>query len=401
MDNFIEWRLIVKKLKGELRESESLQFDQWLNSDYAHAEYFKKVEADWHNPQSPSDDKLDIKALIAEFDAYVKRQKWYHSKRKMAWVPPYLKYAAIVGFLIAAAIIVFGISKFSWENVQFVKSAKVEVSLSELSDLDVACLVLPDGRHMFLDTLSDGLFVVDHALHIKKRGHVISYIPQNNNPNNQKHGLFVPRGQTYQLKLADGSSVWVNSETQITYPAGLADNTRTCHLNGEAFFNVIPSPIPFVVHTERANVAVMGTSFNVCSYSSDHEFVASLIEGKVKVNSGDQQLFLNPHEEAVLSDKDSKLRLRPCAQSAQSWFSETIFFENEPLSSLVNRLSHVYGAEFSFENENLKNLHFTGYFEKSEGLNNLLDVIAMTSDVRFVMKRQGSSVHYLIQKTEQ
>ena len=109
------------------------------------------------------------------------------------------------------------------------------------------------------------------------------------------------------MELSDGTKVWLNSRTKIEYPAVFADKERRIKLDGEAYFQVAQNiHKPFIVQTPKGNVEVLGTQFNVESYSDDSTFATALMEGAVKITAGNYQCQLKPNQMAYLKEWRNK-----------------------------------------------------------------------------------------------
>lgn len=122
--------------------------------------------------------------------------------------------------------------------------------------------------------------------------------------------ISAPAGQRVQLELSDGTQVWLNARTKIEYPAAFVGKDRRVKLDGEAYFQVAKNASkPFIVQTSKGDVEVLGTKFNVESYSDDNTFTTALMEGAVKVTAGGYQCNLKPNQMAYL--KDGKIRVAP------------------------------------------------------------------------------------------
>lgn len=205
-----------------------------------------------------------------------------------------------------------------------------------------------------------------------------------------------PSRLTEKLLLADGTTVTLNSETQLKYPAEFKGSSREVYLSGEAFFEVKKDAAhPFVIHTDKMSVKVLGTSFDVKAYKNDREYTTSLLSGAVQIQLKDKnkQVLLKPSEKFSLQNKRSAdadtlayhispLNLleageNPAAAFMEtSWLSHKLIFQEEPFEVLANNLSRWYGVQIIFKNEKLKDVKFTGLFEK-ESLNEALKALQL------------------------
>lgn len=196
--------------------------------------------------------------------------------------------------------------------------------------------------------------------------------------------LSTPSRLTEKLVLADGTTVTLNAETQLKYPEEFKGSNREVYLSGEAFFEVKKdAEHPFVIHTDKMSVKVLGTSFDVKAYKNDREYSTSLLSGAVQIQLKDKnkQILLKPSEKFSLQNKRSaesdtlayhisalnllKAGENPAASFMEtSWLSHKLIFQEEPFEVLANNLSRWYGVHMIFKNEKLKDVKFTGLFEK-------------------------------------
>lgn len=211
-----------------------------------------------------------------------------------------------------------------------------------------------------------------------------------------------PSRLTSKVVLADGTTVTLNAETQLKYPTEFKGDTREVYLSGEAFFDVKKdAQHPFVIHTDKMSVKVLGTSFDVKAYQNDREYSTSLLTGAVQIELKDhkRQILLKPKEKFNLQNKEnqgtdtlayhvSTLSLLEDAKNPEasfmetSWMSHKLIFKEEPFEDLANNLSRWYGVKITFKNERLKNVKFTGLFEK-ENLNEALKALQLIESFQY------------------
>ncbi|WP_316820774.1 FecR family protein [Pedobacter gandavensis] len=214
--------------------------------------------------------------------------------------------------------------------------------------------------------------------------------------------LNTPSRLTQKLVLADGTTVTLNSETQLKYPAEFKGDSREVYLSGEAFFEVKKDAShPFVIHTDKMSIKVLGTSFDVKAYQNDRDYTTSLITGAIQIQlKGNKQLILlKPKEKFSLQNKFSSgadtmayhvstLNLlaegeNPATAFMEtSWLNHKLIFNEEPFEVLANNLSRWYGIKIIFKNEKLRNVKFTGLFEK-ENLNEALKALQLIESFQY------------------
>jgi transmembrane sensor len=202
------------------------------------------------------------------------------------------------------------------------------------------------------------------------------------------HQLIVPGGQQAQLTLEDGTKIWLNSKSKLTYPAGFAGDTREVKLDGEAYFEVTHNEdIPFIVNTSKINVKVLGTSFNVSAYKDDKELKFTLVSGSVSLfekETGSELARLKPNDLAVYSKVKQSLKLETVEPEIYtSWKQGQFRFRKMSFEEIAVRLSRNYNVEFRFKDEALKKTTFTGSFYEYESLEQVLKIMQTNSPFRY------------------
>jgi len=190
----------------------------------------------------------------------------------------------------------------------------------------------------------------------------------------------VPFGAKSKLELPDGSIVWLNSGTKISYPEKYKGK-REVTLEGEGFFEVVKSKIPFVVKTQKGDVEVLGTSFNVQSYS--HEgFQTTLVTGSVMFTAvNGETVILKPGEQAAVSEAGNLSLNRVDTDIYTSWKEGKLIFYREPFAMMAKRLERWYNVKIIIGDDKLKELWFTGTVEM-ETLSEFMALLERTYTVR-------------------
>ena len=198
-------------------------------------------------------------------------------------------------------------------------------------------------------------------------------------------------GSRTKVQLPDGSQVWVNSGSHLTYEGNFKGNTREVQLDGEAYFDVAKDASrPFIVHTSDIDIKVLGTSFNVKAYKTEATIEATLIHGSIEVinksQPGSAKIMLKPHEKLVYNKylikdiKNPKADIKPVADSFSiiikplrkniadidivetAWVYNKLIFEDERFADLALKMERWYNVKISIENEKLKDYRISGTF---------------------------------------
>ena len=206
------------------------------------------------------------------------------------------------------------------------------------------------------------------------------------------HKITIPRGGEYILRLADGTRVWLNSETELEYPVVFTEKQRQVFLKGEAYFEVAPDSLhPFIVKTEQQNLRVLGTSFAIRAYANESVVLTTLETGKVNIHSKGQEVILNPGEQSCL--KDGNLTVAKVNTTLfTAWHKGIFIFQDQPLENILNTLARWYNIDIFYTNENLKDIHFTGELKRYDRIQDFLCKLEILEKVRFTIKGRTVTV---------
>lgn len=189
----------------------------------------------------------------------------------------------------------------------------------------------------------------------------------------------VPAGQRAEITLGDGTKVWLNAKTTLTFPTQFSENAREVELDGEGFFDVAADKSkPFIVNTARYDVKVWGTRFNLKSYSDAGNFETSLLEGSVEVlkQGSSTGIMLKPDERVSL--RDGRMVISPILHMDDFLWKEGILsFNNVPFTELINQLELYFDLEIDVTNNRILNYHCTGKFRTKDGVEHILKVLQL------------------------
>ncbi|MFY9154030.1 MAG: FecR domain-containing protein [Prolixibacteraceae bacterium] len=216
-------------------------------------------------------------------------------------------------------------------------------------------------------------------------------VSQLNTSSGQYTETIAPRGQKSQIVLADGTKVWLNSDTKIKYPGNFSKNQRDVYLDGEAFFEVAKNTRqPFVVHTSGVNVKVLGTKFNVKAYSDEDQIETSLFEGKVNLlvnnpeTSGIIEKVVVPGQSFVYSKTGHDLTInRFPKDEINGWKKNQLIFKDDTFSNLVRKVERWYNVKVVYDEKLFNDRRLTVELYEGERLERLMDIISLTLSVDF------------------
>ncbi len=245
-------------------------------------------------------------------------------------------------------------------------------------------LTLSDGEQIILsDSVND--LQERNGTTIRNKAQQLIYHPTASNEQVVYNTIKIPRGSEYQLILADGTTIWLNSESEITFPVNFTGEKREVELKGEAFFNVAKDEAhPFIVQTEQFDIRVTGTQFNVRVYRNESAS-ATLAEGSIQLIHQKQITPLTPGQQAFLKKGTVEVK-NVNLKEAIAWRYNTFHFKQQPLENLLNEIARWYDVEIIYQNPTLKGLHFTAGFQRSCSITEVINTLEMTEKIRLEIK---------------
>lgn len=196
------------------------------------------------------------------------------------------------------------------------------------------------------------------------------------------------KGQRASLVLPDGTKVWLNSHSQITYNTEYGSKERIVNLSGEAYFEVAKDKKHrFVVKAGELEVEALGTIFNVKAYEEDKELTATLFEGSIRAVAGNESAILTPDQHACFNKASKRLRVEHPANASYNrmWRNDELAFEGETLADIAVLLNRMYNIQVDFKSEKIKQYRFSGVI-KNNSLDNVFEVISLTAPILYESK---------------
>ncbi|MEQ6117906.1 FecR family protein [Reichenbachiella sp. MALMAid0571] len=229
----------------------------------------------------------------------------------------------------------------------------------------------------------------------------VSVFYYSKNQKNEEQALFSPpevivkqnpNGVKTQLRLPDGTKVWLNSGSKLIYPATFTQNSRNIELYGEAFFDVVEDKSkPFVIQTPYFQTTVLGTSFSVKAYDN-YQPKVSLVEGKLKVSKLGIDRIIHPGEQIVL--KGEQLALQPFDYAEEiGWTEGILFFKEDNITSLFSKLESWYGVTIEFDENKLPDSKYSGE-HKNQSLETVLRGISYSLNFDYEKKDKNIKIMF-------
>ena len=208
------------------------------------------------------------------------------------------------------------------------------------------------------------------------------------------HTISTPVGGEYHFTLADGTMVWLNSSSRLTFPTRFTGDAREVLVEGEVYFGVQHDESkPFIVRVNDVSVRVLGTEFCISAYPENEGVMTTLVRGAVQVTSGNNQVVLKPGYQAVVDQYSGAISQRAVELSLYtSWVRGIFEYENMELNDIMVQLARWYDVQFTFSASECKERRFTGVIQKYEDLNDVLDMIEKTTNVKFIINGKNVTI---------
>lgn len=219
-------------------------------------------------------------------------------------------------------------------------------------------------------------------------------IPEKIRKKTEMRVLTVPRGGEYNITLADGTKVWLNSESKLIYPAGFEASERVVELEGEAYFEVAKmAGKPFTIKTKDVYTRVLGTSFGLCAYKEDAVIRNILVTGSVEMSRNGRITLLEPGKEALFDTASGEITVVPVdVRKATALKEGRFFFDDEPLSGIFSELERWYDVHITLEDKEIAEMKFYGVIRKDRDFSFIVEMMRQTHKLDFQIEGKNIKV---------
>lgn len=359
-------------------------------SGKATAEEIKFVEAyyqylDKGNDILAENTSSELAQLEAEnYQAIQVKIEQAKGKRKIASI---YRYAAAAIFLLS-----FGVGIFYYINQKTIITHNQVVAKKAVDikpGIDKAILTLADGSKVILDENTADKIVEKNGLTISKTkdGELIYTVTavNNNTKTIAYNTIQTAKGNQYQIRLPDGTKVWLNAASSLRYPETFVGNQRKVELTGEGYFEVAKDKTrPFIIKTNTAAVSqevqVLGTHFNINSYMDEKMIKTTLLEGSVRVSNEKVTKILKPGEQSQLDENHISI-INADTDDETAWKNGLFRFNNSSLTTILNQLERWYDVKINYSK--VPNKRFNGMVPRTANLSQVLKMLELTGNIGF------------------
>jgi transmembrane sensor len=361
--------LIVCFIRGTLTGMERSELDDWILCSDENELLFDDLTSEENKQHTLELYESEEKVL----KRIKKRIKFTPTKRKRV-IP--LSFISIAASLIVIVSVALFFLAQRGNNMPGTPKTSV-VSTDPQPGTDKAILTLSSGKQIVLDsfappTLNEGKISISEG--------TLAYAGTSEEAP-QQNTLSTPRGGQYKLVLPDGTKVWLNAESSLTYSTSFIGTERRVSLTGEGYFEVAKNKEkPFIVTSPAGTVLVLGTEFNINSYRDENQFATTLLEGSIQFTKGDVIKTLSPGQQArVVDGKVDVVSVDP--QEVVAWKKGEFVFRNAALSTIATQLARWYDLQVEFRDPVDKHINAT--IRRDVSLSKVLHYLEQTGDVHF------------------
>ena len=376
-------QLIAEELTGTIDEKDRVVLARWLDEDERHREEYADILESLKTGNEAWKDQERGRQLMESRWGAVKSHTVQKTGRWITWS----KYAAVIVLFVSIGIF--------W----LVNEEKQEVENGTVAQIEhgsmKAQLVLANGKKVDLRPETSLQLEEVGGTRILTSDNRIKYSGKDSlagqSAEVKYNTLIVPRGGEFSLELADGTRVWLNAESRLRYPVAFTGKERKVEMEGEVYFEVAKNKEkPFIVTVNGVDIRVLGTSFNVSAYQE--EVVTTLVEGKVQLKKGNEQVILSPNQQAIWSDDEFRVK-QVDARNYVLWKEGIFYFEDVDLETILDDMARWYNVNVFYMNPVLKEMKFSVEIRRYGDINEILRRIGQTKRVKFEIKDRTINVY--------
>ena len=368
--------LLEKYLADSINESEKAQLFQMLQSTDYESELEQILDTAFleGNIKGLSDPNR-AKAL---FDKIVEQGQ---VSRKPLFVSRRLRYSAVA----AAILLLLSIAIYQFRTTgrtPAVMAGKGKIDEEILPGSDKAMLTLADGSVIILDSTGTRAMRQGNT-DIRQYKGQLKYLQQESETASSYNTLTTPRGGQFRLTLPDGSEIWLNAASSITYPTAFTGNRRKVVITGEVYLEIMKNEnMPFEVIVNDIEITVLGTRFNINAYKDEPSVNMTLLEGAIKVSRANNDQLLMPGQQEQLSP-DGTLKIISDVDTASvvAWKNGMFSFNDADIPAVMRQIKRWYDADVEYKSE--VSQHFMGSVPRSVPVSKLLTMLELTGRLHF------------------
>lgn len=367
--NSIDTGVLIRYIRKNASQEEIEQVHLWLNMSVDNRKMFREIQEVYSTARGVSlHNEVDEKIAWNNIE-----NKTINKTRRITKHWLFKVAAVIIPTVLIAGIAMLLTNNPSQEQIAFnplPENCKAYITLENGSSYE-----LIDRQHQIFNISEEMKLIKDTANLFTTSGVRESDID---------FTITTPVGGDFNLQLSDGSHVWLNSVTELTYPLNFNKEKRIISVSGEIYLEVNRNKKrPFIVKTPTSEVEVLGTTFNVRAYQNESLNEITLVEGSVEVRSNAQRKILIPGHQAICSGNDNINVVRVNVDDHISWINGVIELDSGTLERFTNSLERWHNVEFIYDEDDIQYKSITGALKKETPLHTILGYLGEVCNVEF------------------
>ncbi|MFD1771226.1 FecR family protein [Sphingobacterium suaedae] len=387
-------QLIKRYIAGDISEQETYLLDRWRMERVENEVLFKKVVDEkelfedalvWMNLQEERD---------AQWSVQFKEQTWQKIRQTPVRRKNLHRFSFGAYSVAAAALLLISVFGYMLWRHQAASSGELNISHIK-AGTNKAELILSNGKKIDLRSDKEGIVLDDQFIYSDGTPLLEE---DKANLSRLSATIQVPKGGKYTVTLSDGSRVWLNSSSKLSYPCVFNNESREVELEGEAYFEVAKQRvnnrnIPFTVHSKNQRVEVTGTAFNITAYRDDSQEITTLVEGSVTVEAGSRRIQLRPNEQTVCTANGIEKKTVD-VESFVAWKDNKFLFNETELRELMKAIGRWYAIDITYRGAPAPT-YFYGEIGRDKNLEEVLRILEK-SGVKFQLKQQKTGPQLVV-----
>lgn len=373
--------MLANFIMNKQSDQENKELDEWLQSK-SNQSLFDRLS-----------DKNKILKKSFDYDQFEVEKAWDKFEKKLDSIPntkstkkpsfnyrTWLAYASVIVLPIALALFVY----IEAPKYSDLVTQQTVIPPGESN----AIIYLADGRHVNLKNDTSSIIKGKDNLLVEKEDNVLKVNADNLKTQdlNRMNKIVTPVSGEYQLVLPDGTKVWLNADSYLEFPSKFSSKYRKVIAKGELYFDVASNKDwPFIVESNGMELKVLGTEFNLRSYTDEENIVSTLVEGSVEIrNTKGDALLLKPGRKATLNRTDLKMSEdKADIKAITAWKNGKFIFEDERIEEIMHYMSRWYEINVFFDSPEVKRKRFSLDIPRYATVNEILDLLEATGEISF------------------
>lgn len=372
--------IIASVIAGATDSGQQERLSVWLAESEENRELFRKLTEGGSVIASKQQETIDLDEVVGRILSRISTgKKAKLNLQKKRW----LRVAAAACIVSAAGLTSFLALRNEAGNADV-------LSATALPPASKVRIVLGTGEEIAVDDTKEDMLTADGYISRDGESLVVSGDRATTGAHDRIDRIITEAGGEIHFMLSDGTKVWLNAGSELSFPFRFDSDERRVFLSGEAYFEVVHNKdSPFIVVADKMNIRVLGTTFNIKAYADDPRIVTTLVSGSVLVTTNRSKMELKPGMAAELDHSTDEVQVHEAdVRLATAWIDGYFMFRDETLDAITRTLARWYDVKFVFEDSGLERQIFNGRIKKYGPIKETLDRITLAGGPAFSIEKE-------------